>query len=312
MNGKDSYEVQGIVPIVNTPFDRRGAIDFDSLDRLIVRSLADGVAGFIVPAVASEVDALSGDERRALVAAVVAATAGRGDVIAGVSTANLRDSLRLAEHAVSAGCETVLCRVPDQLADDFPALRAFFGELSDVGMTTLMIQDLSWGGDGLTIDQIRTLYEEIDAFRAIKIETVLPSRKYSAVLDATDNGLHVSCGWGLGQMIEALDRGAKAFNSTAINFPFVRVFELYKGGDRENARRVFARIAPFLLFCQQHIDISIHMLKRYCVAVGVFDTDVVRPGTTGLDEYQERVCDELIRDAIRVEQELHEELRVMA
>jgi 4-hydroxy-tetrahydrodipicolinate synthase len=305
---KDGYGVRGIVPIVNTPFDDALEIDFPSLGRLLERAIADGVAGCIVPAVASEVGKLSEDERRRLLTAVQELVAGRIDVVAGVSDDDPRQSLALAEHAVSAGCTTVLCRVPAVLQDDADALIAFYRELDSVGMKTLMIQDLSWDGSGLDVAVIKRLYDAVPSFRAIKIETVMPGAKYSAVLDATDHGLHVSCGWGLGQMVEALDRGVSAFNTTAINLPFVRVFQSYADGDREGAKELFARTTPMLIWCQQHIDVSIHFLKRYCVAAGLFTTANVREPIAPFDATHERWASELVRDVI----ELEEELRAVA
>ena len=51
---KTCYSLHGIVPIINTPFDDRLKLDFPSLERLLERSIADGIVGCIVPAVASE------------------------------------------------------------------------------------------------------------------------------------------------------------------------------------------------------------------------------------------------------------------
>ena len=61
---KTCYSLHGIVPIINTPFDEQLELDFPSLERLLEQSIADGIVGCIVPAVASEVDKLSDLERR--------------------------------------------------------------------------------------------------------------------------------------------------------------------------------------------------------------------------------------------------------
>jgi dihydrodipicolinate synthase/N-acetylneuraminate lyase len=301
-----TFALDGITPIVNTPFTDDLAIDYASLERLVDRALADGAVGLVVPAVASEVDTLSPVERRQLLGAVVERVAGKATVIAGVSSPHLDESVRLAEDALALGVNVILCRVPEELVGDPDRTELHFAELAKTGMSTLMIQDLQWNGPGLPIDSIVRLYEAIPAFTAIKVETVPAGRKYSAILDATRGGLHVSCGWGLGQMIEALDRGVSTFTTTAINLPFVEVHRAYRDGDRARAYALFNEISPMLLWCQQHIDISIPFLKRYAVAAGLFTTPQVRIPAR-LDHYAEHIGDELIALTLSMESRLRRE-----
>lgn len=298
------FDVRGIVPIINTPFGDDGRIDFRSLERLLDRGIREGITGCILPAVASEVSKLSESERRDLVRAAAEVIDGRIAIVAGVSSEDAAQTMRLAEHALSLGIDTVLCQVPQRLDGDTDGIRAHFRAVADVGAPTLMIQDLAWSGWGMPIELIVQMYEEIETFTAIKIEVSPAGSKYSAVLDGTGGGIHVSCGWGLSQMIEALDRGVKAFTTTAINYPFVRVFDLYAAGRHDEASELFDRMAPCLVWCQQHIDISIHFLKQYCVRVGVFDTMAVREPIMPFDDIHRRIGARIIEDVIAIEDEL--------
>jgi dihydrodipicolinate synthase/N-acetylneuraminate lyase len=117
----------------------------------------------------------------------------------------------------------------------------------------------------------------------------------------------VSCGWGMGQMIEALDRGVDVFGTTAINRPFVEIHRRHRAGDRAGARALFDEITPMVTWCQQHIDVSIPFLKRYACAAGLFSTDRVRPPVPALDAYQVRIADELIELVLGIEAHLREE-----
>lgn len=298
------FELDGVTPIINTPFTDKMAIDYPSLERLLGRAIADGIVGCIVPAVASEVGKLSPDERRCLLEAVVELAGSHITVIAGVSSEDLGESIALAEHALAAGCGTVLCRAPEPLLDNPDGLLSYFTELSRVGMSTLMIQDLQWNGPGMEIAAIKRLHDEIPAFTAIKVETVPAGSKYTAILEATARGLHVACGWGLGQMIEALDRGVSTFTTTAINLPYIEVHRKYRAGDRDGARALFAKTTEMLIWCQQNIDVSIAFLKRYCVAAGLFRTDQVRPPTMAFDDFHRRIADELIEGILALEADL--------
>ncbi len=300
--------LDGITPIVNTPFSNDLAIDYVSLERLVERAIADGAVGLVVPAVASEVDTLSPYERRQMLRVVVEQVANRVTVIAGVSSPDIEESVRLAEDALALGVDAILCRVPEALVGDQDRVVHHFTELAKTGMSTLIIQDLQWNGPGLTIDTVVRLYAAISAFTAIKVETAPAGPKYTAILDATRGGLHVSCGWGLGQMIEALDRGVSTFTTTAINVPFIEIHRAYRDGDRDRARALFDEISPMLIWCQQHIDVSIPFLKRYAVAAGLFTTSRVRVPAR-LDHHAERIADELIALTLRMESRLRDERR---
>jgi dihydrodipicolinate synthase/N-acetylneuraminate lyase len=112
----------------------------------------------------------------------------------------------------------------------------------------------------------------------------------------------------MGQMIEALDRGAATFGTTAINRPFVEVHRRHRAGDRAGARALFDEVAPMVTWCQQHIDVSIPFLKRYARAAGLFATDRVRPPIPPLDPFQVRIADELIELVLGVESRLRAEV----
>ncbi len=298
------YPLFGIVPVINTPFDDELKVDFDSLERLVRRSLTEGIGGFLVPAVASEVETLTPPERRRILEHVATVVRGQVPIVAGVSTESLKESQAFAEHALGLGCEAILCRVPLTLGDDESKIRRFFGGLAEVGMDVLMIQDLSWHGRGLATDLIIQLYDEIPAFKCLKVEIAPAGPKYTEVLEATNGTLNVSCGWGMLQMIEALDRGVHAFMTTASNRPFVEIYERYRKGRRRGAVDLFNRVLPVLSWVQQDLSVSIHFFKEYCVRRGEFRTANVRlPGPT-FDPYYQRIAGELLDELLRLESEL--------
>ena len=57
---------RGIVPLLETPFLENGAIDYDSLHKLVEHSINGGANGLTAPLVASEVQALSISRTRAI------------------------------------------------------------------------------------------------------------------------------------------------------------------------------------------------------------------------------------------------------
>lgn len=101
-------DLQGIVPIVVTPFDATNQIDVLSLHRLIDDYCCNAVAGTVVPAVASEVDKLTPDERTLLINETIAATRGRIPVIGGVLGEHRLAAARAADAALRAGARGIL------------------------------------------------------------------------------------------------------------------------------------------------------------------------------------------------------------
>ncbi len=298
---KDLYPLVGVVPIVNTPFTEKDTIDYASVERLIDQAVRDGVSGCIVPAVASEVGKLSDAERMTFAEEVIRAAANRIRVVVGVSDPDPARARRLAEHGVSAGADGILCAVPLAIVDDGPAVKRYFHSIAQVDVPMLMIQDLHWSGYGMQLDVIRALWEEIPAFRCLKLETVPAGFKMTQLIEATRNRMPIGCGWSLSQFIEALDRGAHFFNTTAINKPFVHVYRLFHRNRRDEARELFHKFVPYLAFAHQHVDVSVHFYKRYCQRRGLFATDRVRQPSLPFDAYHRRVADELIDLVMAVE-----------
>ena len=209
MTDKTAYPLSGVVPIIHTPWTEDDRIDFPSLERLIERSFEDGISGCIMPAVASEVTKLSDDERTSFVEEVIRIVDGRIHVTAGVSDPDVKRSQRLARHAVEAGADGILCQAPIDIIEDKEQVKAFMHELAEVDLPMLMVQYLHWNGYGMGLDTIRELWEEIDSFRCLKLETVPAGYKMTQIIEATDGMMPVGTGWSLPQLIEALDRGHK-------------------------------------------------------------------------------------------------------
>ena len=301
---KELFPLSGVVAIPQTPFGDDGGIDFASLDRAVDDRLAAGVNGLLYPVVASEVGRLSMDERRAVTRAVIDRAAGRVPVIIGSSSDDPRDARSMAEFATEHGASGVLVQAPVPLMRDRAATLGFFRTVCEAPIPMLMIQDLEWGAPGLPVETIVHLFEELDPFRCIKVETVPAGTKYTAILDATGGRLNVSGGWAVPQLIEALDRGIHAVMPGGLHWPLVAIIRLYRSGDRESARALFDRLLPILAWQNQHIDISNQFLKLLAVRQGIFTNATLRDPSVPYDAVHYRIADELIDDTMAMHAEL--------
>jgi dihydrodipicolinate synthase/N-acetylneuraminate lyase len=300
---KECLALRGIVTVLNTPFTAADAVDAAALRRHVRVALDAGVAGFLVPGMASEVDKLTPAERNLLVNTVLEEARGRAVVIGGASAASSAERIRLARRLVAAGCDGVLAFIPYE--NDAQYARAV-REVAESAPPFLMLQDWDPRGYGVPVPTLVKLFETVPAVRAVKVEVVPAGPKYSELLAATGGRLHVSGGWAVTQMIEALDRGVQAFMPTALHAVYVRIHRLHAAGQRQAARELFDRLLPILAFANQHLDISIHFFKRLLHAQGIYPTAAVRQPILPFDELHARIADELIARAAALEREAAE------
>ena len=87
-----------------------------------------------------------------------------------------------------------------------------------------MVQDLDWTGDGLDLDSILSMFNKVEKFTWLKIETKKAGPKYSAVKTMTNNQLKVCGGWAVTQLLDALDRKVDAFIPTGMEFLYTTVY----------------------------------------------------------------------------------------
>ncbi|MGQ0663807.1 MAG: dihydrodipicolinate synthase family protein [Pseudomonadota bacterium] len=294
--------LRGIVPSLNTPFTADDRIDVPSLRRLVEATISARSSGMLVLALAAESARLGLNEKRLIVDTVADQNAGRLPIVVAVSAADQAERSALAHLAGAVGAAGICAQAPAGLSG--AALKREFAELAAAGAGFLMIQDLDWTGGGLPVEDIARLFEALPAFQCLKLETALAGPKYSRVLAATGGRLHVSGGWAVSQMIDALDRGVHAFMGTALDPLYVAVYERHRGGRRAAAKALFERLLPILAFANQHIDVSIRFWKRLRHVEGIFATDRCRPPVPEFDSHQSRAAASLIARALALQASL--------
>ena len=306
MDNYVSHQLQpGIISVLQTPFQSNEKVDYESLNRLIEDAIDSGVNGFLVPAVASEVEYLSNDERDSIVRHVVARVAHRVPVVVGASTNDAGLCQQYARLATELRADAYLVAIPNELYHDQIALHSFFQQVASCTDLPLVIQDLQWNGPGLDLQLILKLREKLPTLIGLKIETIPAGPKYTAVRQQLGDDFFIAGGWAVPQWIEALDRGIDAMiPESAMIGVYAEVLRLYQNNDREAARRLFQQLLPILAFTNQEIGISIAFFKLLLVRRGVFKHDGIRMPGFAWDEYNSRIADELIELYLELEKQV--------
>jgi 4-hydroxy-tetrahydrodipicolinate synthase len=292
---KKLYPLFGIVSVLNTPFTSDNRLDLAGLKRNVELAIEAGVAGFLVPAMASEVYKLSRIERSSMVETVLATVSGRVPVIGGAGDLDRNRRLQIVRDLLSIGCREVLLQIPFTNRNQFDR---DVKEIAEMDVNMIMIQDWDATGYGLETALICKLFEEVDQFRCLKIEVIPAGSKYSEVLKATEGKLNISGGWAVTQMLEALERGIHAFMPTGMHEIYTTIYSIYKSGHKNKAQKLFYELLPVLAFSNQHLDISIHFFKRLLKQQRIYATAKVREPILPFDEIHKKIADQLIDHVI--------------
>jgi 4-hydroxy-tetrahydrodipicolinate synthase len=131
---------RGVYVISVTPFDDRGALDLDGVDRLIDFYIKAGADGLTILGMMGEAPKLAHDEAVAFARRVIA-RAGRLPVVVGVSAPGLASMATLTKAVMDSGAAGVMIAPPGGLKGD-DAIVAYFQNCAEaIGSAPFVLQD---------------------------------------------------------------------------------------------------------------------------------------------------------------------------
>ncbi len=98
---------EGVFPAIITPLKEDESLNLTALEKLIEKTLAQGVSGFYVGGSTGESFLLPDGQRTELIRAVCDIVRGRAGVIANIGTFSTSASIRMAEQAADAGVSAI-------------------------------------------------------------------------------------------------------------------------------------------------------------------------------------------------------------
>src|SRR5215471_1770680 len=288
MSKTNALHINGIVPIVPTPFTVEEQIDWPSLRRLVDFACATGACAMCLPAYASEFYKLSESERLRLVSETVWHAAGRLPVFAQVNFVSLPQAVETAREAQRIGASAIAAAVPRMFAFGEPDLYRYFDRLLSSIDIPLMIQDVNPSGPTVTARFVAEVHRAHPHFRWIKLEEPMMSSKVVAILDATGGEVGVLEGWGSMYMLDLIPAGiCGVMPGLAISDLLVRVFQLASNNDMVGAHNIHEAVLPQIVMSLQHMELFHHAEKRLLVARGILSEALVRQLTLKLDRHTE-------------------------
>jgi 4-hydroxy-tetrahydrodipicolinate synthase len=241
--------LEGVFPVLPTPFHEDGAADEAGLRRLVRYLLRCGVDGITYPGVASEFAELSLVERVRLTHAVLQEVAGRVPVIVGATAAGLGPTQDLLQAlGPMPGAAALMVADPPQqaVAQQIEFFTALQGQ---AGGVPLMLQNVPAPvGAGLLARDVLAVVRAVPAIAYVKEETLPSGQRLSDVLAQAPSSLRGVLGGAGGRYItDELRRGACG-TMPAIELAEVHtaLYAAHRRGDSAAVRKLFTRMLPIL------------------------------------------------------------------
>lgn len=285
--------IEGIVPILVTPFFDDGRIDEESLERLIDFNIGAGVHGLGV-ALGSEIFKFTEAERQDIARRVVKAVNGRVPVVMNTGANGTALGVHYARLAEEAGADALMIFPPSFFPVGVDEIADYYRQIANSVSIPLIMQDIPQAP--ISPSLALRIVETSPSACYIKVETLPVTTKVADMAKAVGDKLVIFGGAGGGYFIEELRRGARGtmpFCSQPAEF--VAVWDLFRKGDEAGAMRVFESAFTALnRLSGQGGDIFYHIHKQLLVRRGIIRTAHVRSPTMTIDPLTQRELDAVI------------------
>src|SRR5690606_12367672 len=133
--------IEGVVPILVTPFDEQGRIDVDSLKSLIDFNIAAGVHGLGV-ALGSEIFKFSEAERDLVARTVAGHVAGRVPVVINTGASGTDLAVQYSRAAEAAGADALMVIPPHFMPASAAEIADYYRTIDAAVGIPLILQDI--------------------------------------------------------------------------------------------------------------------------------------------------------------------------
>lgn len=276
--------LQGVFPILPTPFTDQGAVDELSMRRVIDFELEVGVHGVSVLGFMGEAHRLSNGERRRVVAASVDQAGGAMPVWVGVLAFGAAGAIEQGLEAQELGAKGVFVAPMSVQSDD--ALYDYYASVADALEIPVAIHDFPESFKTiLSPALIARMANEIDGLDYIKLEDYPVLAKMSRIQKLAPDSIGIFGGLGGMYFLEELQRGSRGI-MTGFAFPEVllAVYDAFRAGDTGRAAAIFDRYVPLIRYEFQP-KIGLAYRKYVYQRRGIIDSTFIRPPGMQIDDY---------------------------
>lgn len=272
---------QGVFTIAVTPFLPDGALDWDSIDRMVDFYIEKGATGLTILGMMGEAGKLTAEESVAVVKRVTARSS--VPIVVGVSAPGFAAMKTLSDAAMDLGAAGVMVAPPGSLKTDDQIVTYYHNAAEVLGDAPFVLQDFPLVTNVVIPTKvILQVVADCPTCVMLKHEDWPGLEKISALRAASDAGarrISILCGNGGLYLLEEMLRGADgAMTGFAYPEMMAQVIAAYRGGNLDHARDIFDAYMPMVRYeAQPGLGLAI---RKYTLAQrGVIAHDTVRkPG----------------------------------
>jgi 2-keto-3-deoxy-L-arabinonate dehydratase len=253
----------GVYPMIYAFFGPGGALDREAMRRQVEYCVASGAHGVAALGLGTEVSKLIPDERLAVMAWSAEDLRGRLPLAITVFGATPEVQIAFVEAAAARGADWVILQPPqatrhepgksiteDQLVD-------FFGAVADASPLPVAIQNApQYIGVGLSSQGLDRLSRQHPNVRLLKAEGSAVETR--ALIELTEGRMAVFQGRGGMELTDVLRAGCVGMIPSVESCHVqAKIFELMQTGrpeDEVQAERLYAELAPLVMFLMQSVD----------------------------------------------------------
>jgi 4-hydroxy-tetrahydrodipicolinate synthase len=271
----EAVPFRGVYPMLYAFFDERGRLDRGAMRAQVEYCVENGAHGIAALGLGTEVSKLEPEERREVMAWAAADLAGRRPLAITVFGATVAEQIGFVRAAAEDGADWVILQPPqpprkqagaplteDQLVD-------FFGAIADASPLPVAIQNApQYIGIGLTGAGVDRLSRDHPNVRLLKAEG--SAVETAALIALTAGRMAVFQGRGGLEFTDVMRAGCVGMIPSVESCRLqARLFELMRSGraeDEAEADRLYAQLAPLIVFLMQSVDQFLCYGKRLAAA----------------------------------------------
>ncbi len=275
--------LQGVLPILPTPFTAAGEVDETSMRHLIDFEVEVGAHGVSVLGFMGEAHRLAGFERRQVVVASVDQAAGAFPVWVGVLAFGTAGAIEQAREAQELGAAGAFVAPPPIQNDQ--AIFDYYASVAEAVEIPIAIHDFPESFKTvLSPELIARMGEEIEGVRYIKLEDYPVLEKLSRIKKHASDSIGIFGGLGGMYFLEELQRGSRGI-MTGFSWPevLVAVYNVFRSGDVDRAAAIFDHYLPLIRYEFQP-KIGLAYRKYVYHKRGIIDTTFIRPPGMQIDD----------------------------
>lgn len=258
---------KGVYTIAVTPFLPNGAIDFDSIDRMVDFYIEQGATGLTILGMMGEAGKLSAEESLSVVNRVIARTS--VPVVVGVSAPGYAAMETLSKSSMDAGAAGVMVAPTSNLRSDDQIIGYYHGVANVLADAPFVLQDFPLATSVVIPTKvILQIVEDCPTCVMLKHEDWPGLDKITSLRATSDAGarrISILCGNGGMYLLEEMLRGADgAMTGFAYPEMMAQVVDAMTSGNEVRARDIFDAYMPMIRYeAQPGLGLAI---RKYSLA----------------------------------------------